>query len=54
MFQEMDCDRSVIEEMLGSSAGIRENNIMSYLSLVEQRTNEMLTIQAFLSSRVST
>ncbi|XP_046881261.1 coiled-coil domain-containing protein 114 isoform X4 [Hypomesus transpacificus] len=51
LFQEMDCDRSVIEEMLGSSAGIRENNIMSYLSLVEQRTNEMLTIQAFLSSR---
>lgn len=48
----MDCDRSVIEEMLGSSAGISENNMMSYLGLVEQKTNELLTVQAFLYSKV--
>ncbi|XP_040889449.1 coiled-coil domain-containing protein 114 [Toxotes jaculatrix] len=50
-FSKMECDRSVIEEMLGSSAGISENNIMSYLGLVEQKTNELLTIQAFLNSK---
>ncbi|XP_029007956.1 coiled-coil domain-containing protein 114 [Betta splendens] len=51
IFSKMECDRSVIENMLGSSTGISENNIMSYLGLVEQKTNELLTIQAFLSSK---
>ncbi|XP_067443059.1 coiled-coil domain-containing protein 114 isoform X1 [Thunnus thynnus] len=51
IFSKMECDRSVIEDMLGSSSGISENNIMSYLGLVEQKTNELLTIQAFLNSK---
>ncbi|XP_070815307.1 coiled-coil domain-containing protein 114 [Chaetodon trifascialis] len=51
IFSKMECDRSVIEDMLGSSTGISENNIMSYLGLVEQKTNELLTIQAFLNSK---
>ncbi|XP_076603959.1 coiled-coil domain-containing protein 114 [Chaetodon auriga] len=51
IFSKMECDRSVIEDILGSSAGISENNIMSYLGLVEQKTNELLTIQAFLNSK---
>ncbi|XP_029950711.1 coiled-coil domain-containing protein 114 [Salarias fasciatus] len=44
----LQCDRSAIEDMLGSST---ENNIMSYLGLVEQKTDELLTVQAFLSSK---
>ncbi|XP_031708682.1 coiled-coil domain-containing protein 114 isoform X1 [Anarrhichthys ocellatus] len=51
IFSKMDCDRSVMEDLLGSSTGISENNIMSYLGLVEQKTNELLTIQAFLNSK---
>ncbi|KAM4613743.1 coiled-coil domain-containing protein 114 [Polymixia lowei] len=51
IFSKMECDRLVIEDMLGSSAGIRENNIMSHLALVEQKTNELLTMQAFLCSK---
>ncbi|XP_041639528.1 coiled-coil domain-containing protein 114 [Cheilinus undulatus] len=51
IFSKIECDRSVIEDKLGSSAGISENNIMSYLGLVEQKTNELLTIQAFLHSK---
>nr|XP_046168199.1 coiled-coil domain-containing protein 114 isoform X2 [Oncorhynchus gorbuscha] len=51
VFHKMDCDRSVVEDLLGSSSGIRENNIMTYLGLVEQRTNQLLTMQAFLNSR---
>ncbi|XP_045931640.1 coiled-coil domain-containing protein 114 isoform X2 [Micropterus dolomieu] len=51
IFSKMECDRSVIEDILGSSTGISENNIMSYLGLVEQKTNELLTIQAFLNSK---
>ncbi|XP_029288040.1 coiled-coil domain-containing protein 114 [Cottoperca gobio] len=51
IFSEMECDRSVMEDILGSSTEINENNIMSYLGLVEQKTNELLTIQAFLNSK---
>ncbi|XP_078103604.1 coiled-coil domain-containing protein 114 [Sander vitreus] len=51
IFSKMECDRSVIEDLLGSSTGISENNIMSYLGLVEQKTNELLIVQAFLNSK---
>ncbi|XP_049894202.1 coiled-coil domain-containing protein 114 isoform X1 [Epinephelus moara] len=51
IFSKMECDSSVIEDNLGSSSGVSENNIMSYLGLVEQKTNELLTIQAFLNSK---
>ncbi|XP_074529761.1 coiled-coil domain-containing protein 114 isoform X1 [Halichoeres trimaculatus] len=48
---KIECDRSVIEDKLGFSAGISENNIMAYLGLVEQKANELLTMQAFLNSQ---
>uniref|UniRef100_A0A3Q3FIR1 Outer dynein arm docking complex subunit 1 n=2 Tax=Kryptolebias marmoratus TaxID=37003 RepID=A0A3Q3FIR1_KRYMA len=51
IFSKMDCDRSVIEDKLGSSSGITENNVMSYLGLVEQKTHELLTIHTFLNSK---
>ncbi|KAM9408183.1 coiled-coil domain-containing protein 114 [Pholidichthys leucotaenia] len=51
IFSTLDCDCSVIEDMLGSSTGITENNIMSYLGLMEQKTSELLTLQAFLNSK---
>lgn len=53
IFSKMECDCSVIEDTLGSSTGITESNIMSYMGLVEQKTNELLTIQAFLNSKVA-
>ncbi|XP_064153992.1 outer dynein arm-docking complex subunit 1-like isoform X1 [Anguilla rostrata] len=51
VFQEIGCDRSVIEDMLGSSSGIRDSDLITYLSLVEQKTNELLTIQSYLMSK---
>ncbi|MBN3307713.1 CCD63 protein, partial [Amia calva] len=51
MFQKMECDRSVIEDMLGSSAGIRDTNVMTFLGLVEQKTSELLTVQSYLNSK---
>lgn len=53
IFSKLECDCSVIEDTLGSSTGITDNNVMSYMGLVEQRTNELLTIQAFLTSKVT-
>lgn len=51
VFNKIDCDRTLVVDMLGSSSGIRDSNIMTYLSLVEQRTSELLTIQAFINSK---
>ncbi|XP_012693971.1 coiled-coil domain-containing protein 114 [Clupea harengus] len=51
LFQQIDCDRAVLEDLLGSSSGIRDNNIMTYLGQVEQRANELLTVQAYVNSK---
>jgi hypothetical protein len=46
MFESVGCDSSAIQEMLGSS-GVTESNMMMYLGMIEQRTNEL--IQLYLS-----
>lgn len=51
LFKKINCDRSVLDEMLGSSSSIRESNIMQYLGLIEQKTNELLAVQSFLDSK---
>ncbi|XP_072888110.1 coiled-coil domain-containing protein 114 isoform X2 [Hemitrygon akajei] len=51
LFNQINCDRSILDEMLGSSSGIQDNNVMQYLGLIEQRTNELLSIQSYLSSK---
>ncbi|XP_047204068.1 coiled-coil domain-containing protein 114 isoform X1 [Girardinichthys multiradiatus] len=49
IFSEIGCDRSAVEDRLGFSSGITENNIMTYLDLVEEKTNELLSVQDFLN-----
>ncbi|XP_072522401.1 coiled-coil domain-containing protein 114 isoform X2 [Salminus brasiliensis] len=51
MLDKIDFEQTVVEDLLGSSSGIRHNNIMAYLILVEQKTNELLTVQAFINSK---
>ncbi|XP_040271538.1 outer dynein arm-docking complex subunit 1 [Bufo bufo] len=51
LFKKINCDRSVLDEMLGTSSSIREANIMQYLGLIEQKTNELLAAQSFLDSK---
>ncbi|XP_021170152.2 outer dynein arm protein 1 [Fundulus heteroclitus] len=48
IFSEIRCDRAAVEDKLGFSSGITENTIMSYLDLVEEKTNELLAVHAFL------
>ena len=52
IFTKLECDQAVIEDILDTSAGINDTNIMSYLSLIEQKTNELLTVRAYLQSKV--
>lgn len=53
IFSKMEWDCSTKEDRLGSTMGLAEN-IMSYLGLTEDKTTELLSIQAFLNSKVNT
>merc|ERR1712226_341393 len=48
IFDKIDCPRESIDELLGSAQGIKENNMMQYLGIVENRTNELLMIKSFV------
>ncbi|XP_008406806.1 coiled-coil domain-containing protein 114 isoform X1 [Poecilia reticulata] len=48
MFKDVGCDYTAVEERLGFTSGITESNIITYLDLIEEKTNEMLSVQAFL------
>ncbi|KAK2874774.1 hypothetical protein QQF64_003129 [Cirrhinus molitorella] len=51
MFKNISCDQGRMEGMLGSSSGITDSNLMTYLGMVEQKASELLTIQAFIRSK---
>ncbi|XP_005797089.1 coiled-coil domain-containing protein 63-like isoform X1 [Xiphophorus maculatus] len=48
IFKEVGCDYAAVEERLGFTSGITESNIITYLDLIEEKTNELLSVQAFL------
>eukprot|EP00116_Pleurobrachia_bachei_P005505 sb/3465767/ len=50
LFNKINCDKSPIVEMLGDS-GVTDNNMMQYLGIVEQRTNELLQLHAFVQAK---
>ncbi|XP_037069469.1 coiled-coil domain-containing protein 63-like [Pollicipes pollicipes] len=45
---ETKCDRSPILELLGNNQQVTENNIMTYLTMVEQRVNDLLRVRKFI------
>lgn len=52
MFSKIGCDNTAIAELLGGHAGVTDNTVLQYLGIVEQRTNELLQLQAFLQAKV--
>lgn len=54
VFSKIGCDSTAITELLGGHAGVTESNLLQYLGLIEQRTNELLQLQAFLQAKVLT
>lgn len=54
MFSKIGCDSTAITELLGGHAGVTESTLLQYLGLIEQRTNELLQLQAFLQAKVLT
>ncbi|XP_031560443.1 coiled-coil domain-containing protein 63-like [Actinia tenebrosa] len=47
LFNKINCDKSAIENLLGSKEGITDNNMMQFLGIIEQRTNELLQVYGF-------
>ncbi|XP_074649093.1 uncharacterized protein LOC141904372 [Tubulanus polymorphus] len=47
-FEKIGCDRKPVEDLLGGKhEAIQDSNIMIFLGLIEQRTNELLSIQKY-------
>ncbi|XP_013064556.2 coiled-coil domain-containing protein 63-like [Biomphalaria glabrata] len=47
LFNKINCDRSTINDMLGAATGVTDSNMIQYLGIIEQRTNELLAIQTY-------
>jgi hypothetical protein len=45
IFSKLGCDTAAVRELLGED-GVTDKNIMAYLGIMEQRTNELLRAQA--------
>lgn len=52
LFEKIGCDGQLLNDMLGSEDGVKNDNVMQYLGLVEQKANELLAAQAYIDSQV--
>lgn len=52
VFSKIGCDATAITDMLGGHAGVTDSTVLQYLGIVEQRTNELLQLQAFIQAKV--
>lgn len=52
VFSKIGCDVATITDMLGGHAGVTDTTVLQYLGIVEQRTNELLQLQAFIQAKV--
>ena len=52
VFSKIGCDPTAITDLLGGHAGVTDTTILQYLGIVEQRTNELLQLQAFIQAKV--
>lgn len=39
--------------MLGAQSGVTDSNMIQYLGIIEQRTNELLAVQSYVNSKVN-
>ncbi len=53
LFTKIECDRSTIDEMLGSQQGVTDENMLLYLGIIEQKTNDLLAIWAYLNANLT-
>ena len=52
LFRSIQCDSSVIQDMLGSDDRVSNKNILQYMGIIEQKTMELLQAQQYLQMKV--
>jgi len=52
VFSKIGCDPTAITDLLGGHAGVTDTTVLQYLGTIEQRTNELLQLQAFIQAKV--
>ncbi|XP_061188379.1 coiled-coil domain-containing protein 63-like isoform X1 [Saccostrea echinata] len=53
LFRAIQCDSSVIQEMLGSDDRVTNKNILQYMGIIEQKTMELLQAQQYLQMKLN-
>lgn len=51
LFNKINCDKSTIDDMLGTKEGVTDQNMIQYLGVIEERTNLLLLVQQYLLSQ---
>ncbi|CAF3543571.1 unnamed protein product [Rotaria sordida] len=51
LFKKIGCDRRQIDNLLQSHEGVTEDNMLRYLGIIEERTNELLMAQATTNAK---
>lgn len=49
LFSKIGCKPDTLDDMLGSQQGVTDQNMIQYLGVIEEKTNELLQIQAYLA-----
>lgn len=52
LFNKINCNRGAIDDMLGAQSGVSDQNMLQYLGIIEQRTNELLSVRDYQLSKV--
>lgn len=52
LFDKAQCDSSVIKDLLGVKTYLRDRDMRLFLSTIEKRLVQLLTVQAFLEVQV--
>ena len=48
VFDEINCDKSLLTQELGENDKVTDENILKYLTMIEQKTNQLLQVHAYL------
>ncbi|CAF1591385.1 unnamed protein product, partial [Didymodactylos carnosus] len=51
LFKKIGCDRRQIDHLLQSHEGVTEDNMLKYLGIIEERTNELLIAQSTIHAK---
>lgn len=52
LFWKLECDHSSLEKVLGGTTTAQDKNVAIYLSIIEQKVNQLLTMYSYKKAEV--